>query len=57
MLVVDDCNIQELSRKYLSILNILRTSHVALMYLGSQSEETLLHILNSHSSMGLLSRW
>ena len=48
----DDCtkerlcvHIQGLSGKCLSILNISRTSCVALISLGSQSEETFLHIL------------
>ena len=40
----DEKLIQGLSGKYPAILNISRTGHVALMQLGSQSEETLLHI-------------
>jgi len=47
-------HIQGLSRKYLSILSISRTSCVALISLGSQSEETLLCILE-HSPVGLVS--
>jgi hypothetical protein len=43
------------SGKYQAILNISRTGRVALMYLGSQSEETLLCI-REQSSMGLVSR-
>ena len=36
--------LQGLSGKYPAILNISRTGRVALMYLGSQSEKTLLRI-------------
>jgi hypothetical protein len=41
-----------LSRKYTAILNISRTGRVALMYLGSQSEETLLCIREQSLSRG-----
>ena len=41
-----------LSGKYPAILNISRTGHVALMYLGSQSEETLLFIREQSLSRG-----
>jgi len=41
-----------LSGKYPSILNISRTGRVAWMYLGSQSQETLLRILEQTLSRG-----
>ena len=46
------CCICRLSGKYLSILNILRTGHVALMYLAGQSQETLLRIHEPSLSRG-----
>ena len=48
----DEKLIQGLSGKYPAILNISRTGHVALMQLGSQSEETLLHIREQSLSRG-----
>ena len=44
--------VQGLSGKYAAIWNISRTGHVALMYLGSQSEETLLCIREQSLSSG-----
>jgi len=41
-----------MSGKYPAILNNSRTSRVALMYLGSQSEETLLCIHEQSLSSG-----
>jgi hypothetical protein len=48
--------IQGLSRKYPAILNISRTGRVALMQLGSQSEETSVRIREQSLSVGLVSR-
>jgi hypothetical protein len=49
------CNIiRSLSRKYPAILNISRTSRMALMWLGSQSEETLLRIRDQSLSQGTI---
>jgi len=45
-------HIRQLSRKYLSILNISRTSHMVLISLGSKSEGTLLRILEQSLSCG-----
>jgi len=49
-------NVSRLSGKYPSILNISRTVHVALMWLGSQSEETYSASVNSHSPVRLVIR-
>jgi hypothetical protein len=37
-------HIGRISGRYPAVLNISKTGHLALMYLGSQSEETLLCI-------------
>jgi len=42
--ITKDLHMRGLSGKYPAILNISRTGRVALIYLGSQSEETLLGI-------------
>jgi len=46
------CDIRGMSGKYPTILNISRTGQVALMYLSSQSEETLLRIREQSLSRG-----
>jgi len=45
-------NVRGLSGKYQAIFNISRTGHVALMKLGSQSEETFLRIREQSLSRG-----
>jgi len=44
--------IRLLPGKYPAILNVLRTDHVVVIYLGSQSEETLLCIREQSLSRG-----
>jgi hypothetical protein len=48
--------IRGLFGKYPANLNISRTDRMTLIYVSSQSEKTLLCIINSHSSVGLVSR-
>jgi len=45
-------DVRGLSGKYPATLNISRTDHVALIYHGSQSEETLLRIREQSLSRG-----
>jgi hypothetical protein len=50
--VSDKCHVCGLSGKYPAIINISRSVCVALMWLGSQSEETLLRICEQSLSRG-----
>jgi len=50
--ITEVINVRGLSGKYPAMLNISRTVRLTLMYLGSQSEETLLRICEQSHSRG-----